>query len=92
MLPFFIDDYWKHNHESKSYITTKMNVNEIFIAITNSNLAQQHLGELKKNPQKITDTTGVMASSVSVKKRVVYISVLWGCVGYLNKSNGYLNQ
>lgn len=70
-----------------------MNVNKIFIAIINSNFAQQHLGELKKkNPQNITDTTGVMASSVSVKKRVVYISVLWGCVGYLNKSNGYLNQ
>lgn len=54
-----------------------MNVNKIFIAIINSNVAQQHLGELKKkNPQNITDTTGVMASSVSVKKRVVYISVL----------------
>lgn len=72
-----------------------MNVNEIFIAITNSNLAQQHLGEFKKTnkPTKYNcHTTGVMASSVSVKKRVVYISVLWGCVGYLNKSNGYLNQ
>lgn len=33
-------------------------------------------GIKKKTPQKITDTTGVMASSVSVKKRVVYISVL----------------
>lgn len=54
-----------------------MNVNKIFIAIINSNLAQQHLRELKKNnPQNISDTTGVMASSVSVKKRVVYISVL----------------
>lgn len=53
-----------------------MNVNKIFIVIINSNLAQQHLEELKKKPQNITDTTGVMASSVSVKKRVVYISVL----------------
>lgn len=52
------------------------------------------MGEFKKINKFIKYNCyiiGVMVLLVLVKKRVVYISVFWGCVGYLNKFNGYLN-